>query len=642
MSSNEQVPTIPGDYEYVIVGSGAGGGPLAANLARHGHSVILLEAGDDQGHSLTQQVPAFHVVATEDPAIRWDFFIKHYDDDAQAAKDPKMTWEAPDGKVFIGVDPPPSSKQKGIYYPRAGTLGGCTVHNALITVLPPDEHWERVAKITNDPSWDPQQMRRYFERLERCGYLPEGTEGHGFGGWLETNHADQIVLTSKEPFIEAALNAIPSPGKQVIHDINIQKPHQVEGVYQLTLSMNERGRRSSARNYLVTTANARNADGSKKYPLHIRIRSFATRIMFTNSEGKPKAIGVEFLEGKSMYKADPTYNPKHSGVKKRVFASREVIVAGGSFNTPQLLKLSGIGPKEELHKFGIPFRVDLAGVGYNLQDNYEYSVIYQCDQNISVFKDSLFGSAGDLSLARWIQEGKGPYRSLGDTMGVKKSKVSEDGELDLFLFGGAKKFPGYFPGYSKVLGGALNRFCWNLIKVHPRRSQTRSVTLRSADPRDLPEVNLRLFNEHDNQDRPDHDLVSIADGVKFARSMLKSIPEPIGPMIEEFPGASIDSLDALKQDIKDKAYSHHATSTCPIGADGDPMACLDSRFRVRGVKGLRVVDASAFPHIPGPFPVLPVYMISEKATDVILEDIQLDLNDAILDEVLEDMKLEDG
>lgn len=100
MSSNEQVPTIPGDYEYVIVGSGAGGGPLAANLARHGHSVILLEAGDDQGHSLTQQVPAFHVVATEDPAIRWDFFIKHYDDDAQAAKDPKMTWEAPDGKVL--------------------------------------------------------------------------------------------------------------------------------------------------------------------------------------------------------------------------------------------------------------------------------------------------------------------------------------------------------------------------------------------------------------------------------------------------------------------------------------------------------------------------------------------------------------
>lgn len=643
MSSHDQEQIIPGDYEYVIVGSGAGGGPLAANLARHGHQVLLLEAGDDQGHSLTQKVPAFHIVSTEDPAIRWDFFVKHYDDEAQAARDPKMTWETPDGKAFIGVNPPSGSKQKGMYYPRAGTLGGCTVHNALITVLPPDEDWERIVKITNDSSWNPQQMRHYFERLERCGYLPEGTEGHGFGGWLETNHADQIVLTSKEPFIEAALNDVPSPGNQVVHDINIQEPHQVEGVYQLTLSMNDRGRRSSARNYLVATANARNADGTKKYPLYIRTRSFATRIMFSDSDGNLKAIGIEFLEGKSMYKADPTYNPKHSGVKKRVFASREVIVAGGSFNTPQLLKLSGIGPKEELHKFGIPVRVDLAGVGYNLQDNYEYPVIYQCDQSISVFKDSLFGSAGDPSLAQWIQEGKGPYRSIVETMGVKKkSKVSENDELDLFLFGGAKKFPGYFPGYSKVLGGALNRFCWNLIKVNPRRSQAGSVTLCSADPRDFPEVNLRLFNEHGNKDRPDHDLTAIADGVELARSMFRSIPEPIGPMVEEFPGTSIESLDALKQDIKDKAYSHHATSTCPIGADGDPMACLDSRFRVRGVEGLRVVDASVFPHIPGPFPVLPVYMISEKATDVILEDIQLDLNDAVLDEALEDMVLEDG
>lgn len=642
MASNHKVELLPSDYEYVIVGSGAGGGPLSANLARHGHQVLLLEAGDDQGQSLMQKVPAFHIVATEDPAIRWDFFVKHYDDETQAARDPKMTWGTPDGKMFIGVNPPPGSKQKGVYYPRAGTLGGCTAHNALITVLPPDEDWARIANITNDSSWGPQQMKRYFERLERCGYLSEGTDGHGFGGWLETNHADPIVLTSKRTFVEAALHAVPSPSKQFKDDVNSREP-QVEGAYELTLSMSERGRRSSARNYLVATANARNADGSKKYPLHIRMRSLATSILFSGNDGKPKAIGVEFLEGKSMYKADPTFDPKHAGIKRRVFASREVIVAGGSFNTPQLLKLSGIGPKEELQKFGIPVRVNLPGVGYNLQDNYEYPVIYRCDQNLSIFQDSLFGSAGDPSLTQWVQEGNGPYRSIAETMAVKKkSKVSEDGELDLFLFGGAKTFPGYFPGYSKVLGGALNKFCWNLIKTHPRRSQAGSVTLCSADPRDLPEVNFRFFSEHDNQDRPDDDLTAIADGVEFARSILKSIPEPIGPMVEEFPGTSIERVDALKQDIKDKAFSHHATSTCHIGADGDPMACLDSRFRVRGVESLRVVDASVFPHVPGAFPALPVYMISEKATDVILEDIELDLDDAVLGEALEDMVLENS
>jgi len=635
MSNVHQDEPILSDYEYVIVGSGAGGGPIAANLARHGHRVLLLEAGDDQGQSLTQKVPAFHILATEDPAIRWDFFVKHYDDEAQAARDPKMTWETPDGRMFVGINPPPGSKQKGVYYPRAGTLGGCTAHNALITVLPPDKDWERIAKITNDFSWSPQQMRRYFERLERCGYLPEGAEGHGFDGWLETNHADPIVMTSKRTFVEATIRAVPWPFKQLNNDVNIQEP-QVEGVYELTLSMSERGRRSSARNYLIATSNARNADGSKKYSLHIRTRSLATSILFSDSEGRPKAIGIEFLEGKSLYKADPTYDPKQPGIKKRVFVSREVIVAGGSFNTPQLLKLSGIGPKEELQKFGIPVRVDLPGVGYNLQDNYEYPVIYQSDQNLSVFQGSLFGSAGDPSLAQWVQEGKGPYRSVAETMAVrKKSKVSEDDELDLFFFGGAKTFPGYFPGYSKVLGGASNKFCWNLIKIHPRRSQAGAVTLRSTDPRDLPEVNFRFFCEHDNQDRPDDDLTAIADGVEFARSTLERIPEPIGPMVEEFPGT--DSVDALKQDIKDKAFSHHATSTCRIGADGDPMACLDSRFRVRGVESLRVVDASVFPHTPGAFPALPVYMISEKATDVILEDIQLDLNDAVLDEALEDM-----
>ena len=99
-------------------------------------------------------------------------------------------------------------------------------------------------------------------------------------------------------------------------------------------------------------------------------------------------------------------------------------------------------------------------------------------------------------------------------------------------------------------------------------------------------------------------------------------------------------MEAIKQDIKNKAYSHHASCTCPIGADDDPLACLDSRFRLRGVQGLRVVDASAFPRVPGTFPVLPIYMISEKATDVILEDARLDMDDAILTEGFEDMVLD--
>ena len=109
-------------FEFIIIGSGAGGGPLAANLARNNHRVLLLEAGEDPGDNVNYQVPAYHGRSTEDPAMRWDFFVKHYDDAVQAQRDSKYV-----------VDPTPH-QESGILYPRAGTLGGCTAHHAMIMV----------------------------------------------------------------------------------------------------------------------------------------------------------------------------------------------------------------------------------------------------------------------------------------------------------------------------------------------------------------------------------------------------------------------------------------------------------------------------------------------------------------------------
>jgi choline dehydrogenase len=140
-------------YEYIIVGSGAGGAPLAANLARRGQSVLVLEAGDDQGHNSNTQIPAFHTIVSEDPAVRWEFFVKHFDDEAQAARDPKITWTTPEGFTHVGPDPPHGSKQKGILYPRAATLGGCTMHHAMMTLLPPDDDWLHIQDITDDGTW---------------------------------------------------------------------------------------------------------------------------------------------------------------------------------------------------------------------------------------------------------------------------------------------------------------------------------------------------------------------------------------------------------------------------------------------------------------------------------------------------------
>src|SRR5450432_3755862 len=147
-------------YDYIIVGSGAGGGPLAANLARRNFKVLLLEAGgdpcseDDLGRYM-YEVPIFNGLSTEYKECAWDYFVRHYTDGGKQARDSKYVAE-----------------KDGVWYPRAGTLGGCTSHNAMITVIPQDSDWDNIARITGDDSWRANNMRGYFARLENCKYVP--------------------------------------------------------------------------------------------------------------------------------------------------------------------------------------------------------------------------------------------------------------------------------------------------------------------------------------------------------------------------------------------------------------------------------------------------------------------------------------
>jgi choline dehydrogenase len=328
------------------------------------------------------------------------------------------------------------------------------------------------------------------------------------------------------------------------------------------------------------------------------------------------------MEGAHLYRADPGSDGAKPDKTVRVTATREVILACGAFNTPQLLKLSGIGPKDELAKFGIDVKVDLPGVGTNLQDRYEVGVVSKLDSDFSLIDGCGFGTmtTGDRCLDDW-KKGKGVYTSNGGIAGIVKRSGPDVANPDLFVFGLPGYFKGYFPGYSKKVEADHHHFTWAVLKAHTGNTAG-TVTLKSADPRDMPDIRFRYFDEG-TPDAAQRDLDAVVQGVKFARSIGQETQKKMifGAFDEELPGPDVQSDDDLAQFVKNEAWGHHASCTCPIGADDDPNAVLDSKFRVRKTTGLRVVDASVFPKIPGFFIVVPVYMVSEKATDVLLDAI---------------------
>jgi choline dehydrogenase len=685
--------TIPDDWkapdrtplDFIIVGAGAGGAPLAARLAERGYTVLVVEMGPEKppppaGVKVEPtEVPLLHIESTEDERLSLRFFVQHFDDDPDRSQDPK-------------VHLPENARrdERGIFYPRAQGVGGCTIHNAMITVCGLSEDWDEIAEATEDESWRGERMRPYFQRVERChyarpslwsrltGWLGFGTGWengrHGFSGWLDTTMPDlrllkrdrqllKVVLAAAVASLRAGVDRFTDLARAALSGRVLPSldPNHWEtmrqkevGVSRIPSAVTSQGERASPRERLL---GMKNSGSPASQRLYLLTGACVTEVVLadapatTGARDQParvRATGIRYLPREHVYEAD--LNAKIlEGESWReqlitLHCRREVILSGGTFNTPQLLMLSGIGPAAHLREKGIKPRADLAGVGRNLQDRYEVPVIATITDRFRSLDGLTLSSAGDAELRRWIATPgqsayrRGVYATNGGLVGIFLRSGQEDTGPDLIALALAVNFPGYSVGYSRP--EALSPTCpgdppyyrrrltWLILKARTRHHDG-YVRLRSAHPFQRPEINFRSFpRAPDASLEPtdgkfpaseDQDLEALYQGVGFVQSILE-----IGKAKCSIQSYSLPGLERFNNNIrkwiKHVAWGHHACGTCQIGAQDDKLAVLDSRFRVRGVQGLRVVDASVFPRIPGFFIAANIYMIAEKAADVITED----------------------
>ena len=464
-------------------------------------------------------------------------------------------------------EPEPHLGGRRLNCPRGKGLGGSSSINGLVYVRGNALDFERWQNEEGARGWGYADVLPYFKRAE--SRAEGGNEYRGSEGPLSTNYG-----TLRNPLHQAWLDAAQEAGYSLTEDYN---GFRQEGFGRMDMTVRKGTRCSAAKAYLYPARRRSN--------LRVIQHALATRVVF---DGK-RAVGVEFERGGRLH---------------RVRAEREVILSGGPINSVQLLKLSGIGPAQELRDLGVPVLADRPGVGANLQDHLEFYFQMACTRPVTLYgQANLVGKA--LAGAQWLflRSGIGASNQF-ESCGFIRSRAGI-------------KYPDiqyhFFPMAINYDGSALATEHGFQAHVGPMRSKSRgTITLRSADPRDKPRIQFNYMSHPD-------DWAEMRACVRLTREIFQQ-PAFAGWRGREIqPGADCTSDEAIDAFIADHVESAlHPSCTCKIGDPGDPMAVVDPELKVIGVEALRVIDSSVMPSITTGNLNAPTIMIGEKGADLVL------------------------
>jgi len=487
---------------------------------------------------------------------------------ARTFTDPRYNW-------MYQTEPEPALDGRSAFWPRGKVLGGSSSINAMVFVRGQPSDYEDWRNAGN-PGWAWQDVLPYFRKLEDHAW--GASKYHGAGGPVHIHDPSAAVHPLCTTFIEACIEA----GIPISRDFNGAESEGA-GLWQVTIRNGVRV--SSASAYLRPALHRPN--------LEVATRARATRVLFSGAA----ATGVEYLRGGSRLTAT---------------ARREVLLSAGAIGSPQLLELSGIGDPELLRRLEIPVITPLAAVGRGLQDHVCVSYFYR--SKVPTLNDELAPFLGKARAAlRYALRRDGPLSMSVNQAGAFVRSRPELARPNLHIYFNPASYSTTMRGQSRRL---LNPdpFPGFLMSFNTCRPTSRgSVHLRSPDPLASPAIAPNSLSTAE-------DVADVYEGARMLRRI--SAARPLATVIESElePGEQTRSDAEVLADFRHRAGSvFHPCGTCAMGADA-ARSVVDPQLRVRGVRSLRIIDASVFPAVTSGNINAPTLMVAEKAADLILED----------------------